>query len=133
IIAKHGLDGLFLTTLISGALLVLIGATGLGTAVDFLPRSVVVGFTNGIALLIASTQIKDLLGLPIAKVSGAFVPRMTEIFGHAAQLSPVATALGVGAVVVVVLFQRYLRAVPGAIVALVLAPPPAPFLRLPLT
>src|SRR6266436_4873956 len=66
IIAKHGLDGLFMCTLVAGILLVLMGLTGLGAAVRFLPRPVVVGFTNGIALLIASTQLKDLLGLSIA-------------------------------------------------------------------
>src|SRR5207302_8657780 len=60
IIAKHGLDGLYLCTLLAGILLVLMGLTGLGAAVRFLPRPVVVGVTNGSALLIASPQGKDL-------------------------------------------------------------------------
>src|SRR5438046_8107581 len=54
IIAKHGIDGLFMCTLMAGVMLVVLGATGLGTAVRFIPRPVVIGFTNGIALLIAS-------------------------------------------------------------------------------
>src|SRR5205085_759457 len=65
IVLRHGLDGLLLCTVMAGVMLILLGATGLGTAVDYIPRPVIVGFTNGIAVLIASTQIKDLLGLHI--------------------------------------------------------------------
>src|SRR5438034_10834289 len=55
IIAKHGIDGLFMCTMMAGVLLVLLGVTGMGTMVTYFPRPVVVGFTNGIAILIAST------------------------------------------------------------------------------
>src|SRR5262245_28740387 len=79
IVARHGLDGLLTCTIMAGVLLIVLGATGMGTAVDFIPRPVIVGFTNGIAVLIASTQIKDFLGLDIPHVSGAFVPRMSQI------------------------------------------------------
>src|SRR6202451_469709 len=68
IVARYGVDGLYMCTLMAGALLVLLGATGLGTAGKFIPRPVVVGFTNGIAVIIASTQIKDFFGLKIDKV-----------------------------------------------------------------
>ena len=131
IIAKHGLDGLFMCTLIAGCLLVLIGATGLGSAVDFLPRPVVIGFTNGIALLIASTQLKDLLGLAIAAPSGAFLPRMAEVAGRLTTVTSTAALLGVGSVLVVLLFQRFLRRVPGAIVAVVAATVLVHLLKLP--
>src|SRR5262252_2050542 len=63
IIAKHGLDGLFVCTMMAGVLLVLLGVTGMGAAVKYFPRPVIVGFTNGIAILIASTQIRDFFGL----------------------------------------------------------------------
>jgi len=76
IVANHGVDGLFMCTLMAGVLLLILGATGLGTAVKFIPRPVVVGFTNGIAVIIASTQIKDFFGLKIAKVPGEFLSRM---------------------------------------------------------
>src|SRR5712675_11034 len=67
IIAKFGLDGLFTCTLMAGVFLVILGATGLGSAVKYIPRPVVVGFTNGIAVLIASTQIKDFFGIKVDK------------------------------------------------------------------
>src|SRR5271165_2062293 len=63
IVVQHGLNGLFLCTIMAGVMLVILGLTGLGTAVRFIPRPVVVGFTNGIAVIIASTQIKDFFGL----------------------------------------------------------------------
>src|ERR1700732_657343 len=76
IVTKYGLDGLFMCTLMAGVFLVILGATGLGTAVKYIPRPVVVGFTNGIAVLIASTQIKDFFGLKVEKVPGEFLGRM---------------------------------------------------------
>jgi SulP family sulfate permease len=120
IIAHHGMDGLFMCTLLAGILLVLMGLTGMGAAVRFLPRSVVVGFTNGIALLIASTQLKDLLGLDIAHPSGVFLPRLIEVGNALGTISPAAAALGLGSLALVLVFQRWVRTIPGAIVALVL-------------
>src|SRR5215468_8563746 len=70
IVAKYGLDGLFVCTMMAGVMLVLLGATGLGSAVKFIPRPVVIGFTNGIAVLIASTQVKDFFGLQIESMPG---------------------------------------------------------------
>src|SRR5579863_6105202 len=70
IVGRYGMDGLFMCTLMAGVILVVLGATGLGSAVKFIPRPVVVGFTNGIAILIASTQIKDFFGLHLDKVPG---------------------------------------------------------------
>src|SRR5271155_1058363 len=63
IVALHGVDGLFMCTMMAGILLMIMGIAGMGTAVKFIPRPVVIGFTNGIAILIASTQVKDFFGL----------------------------------------------------------------------
>src|SRR5438309_9147339 len=81
IIARYGIDGLFTCTMMAGVLLVLLGITGMGTAVKFFPRPVVVGFTNGIAILIASTQIRDFFGLRMDRVPGDFVHRMAALGG----------------------------------------------------
>jgi len=119
IVLTHGVDGLFMCTLMAGVLLVVLGATGMGTAVKFIPRPVVIGFTNGIAVLIASTQLKEFFGLPIERPSAVFLPRLVEI-GHAlAQLSATTTTLGVAALAVVLITPRVVRQVPGAIVALI--------------
>src|SRR5207249_7763918 len=79
IVAAHGVDGLFMCTVMAGVLLVIMGATGLGSAIKFIPRPVVIGFTNGIAILIASTQVKDFFGLRLDKVPDVFSLRMQAL------------------------------------------------------
>src|SRR5580692_12745472 len=118
IVARYGIDGLFMCTLMAGVLLVILGATGLGTAVKFIPRPVVVGFTNGIAVIIASTQIKDFFGLKVDKVPGEFLARMEVLARNFRTLSPLETGLGVLALALIIIFARYVKKVPGYIVAL---------------
>src|SRR6202022_2094073 len=112
IVAKYGLDGLFMCTMMAGVLLVILGATGLGTAVKFIPRPVVVGFTNGIAVLIASTQIKDFFGLKIDKVPGEFGPRVLTLAQNLYSFSPLETTLAVGAVLTIILSILFVKRVP---------------------
>jgi len=131
IIAKHGVDGLFMCTMMAGVLLFVMGATGLGAAVKFIPRPVVLGFTNGIAVLIASTQIKDFFGLHIDHVPGDFAGRMRAIFDNFSTLSWEATALGVLSIVVILLTMKYVRRIPGYIVALAVVTLVAVIFRLP--
>ncbi|MEO8661458.1 MAG: SulP family inorganic anion transporter [Bryobacteraceae bacterium] len=118
IVAKYGIDGLFMCTMMAGTLLVVLGLTGMGSAVKFIPRPIVVGFTNGIALLIASTQIKDFFGLKIDKLPGEFAGRMEAIGAHWNTLSPVETGLAVAALATIILCMRFVKKVPGSIVAL---------------
>jgi SulP family sulfate permease len=118
IVARHGLDGLYMCTLMAGVLLVILGVTGLGTAVKFIPRPVVVGFTNGIAVIIASTQIKDFFGLKVEKVPGEFFARMEILARNFRTLSIVQTSLGALALLLIIVFARYVKKVPGYIVAL---------------
>ena len=131
IVATHGLDGLYMCTLMAGVMLLLMGWTGMGVAVRFIPRPVVVGFTNGIALLIASTQIKDFFGLRIEHVSAVFHTRMIQLVEGAGSFSFPTTLLAVVALSVVLLTRRLVPRVPGAVVALLLATVAATLLRLP--
>src|SRR6202051_1691912 len=118
IVAQHGVDGLFMCTMMAGVILLMLGATGLGTAVKFIPRPVVVGFTNGIAVIIASTQIKDFFGLKVDKVPGEFLARMETLARSFHTLSPLETGLGISALIVIIVFMRFVKRVPGYIVAL---------------
>jgi SulP family sulfate permease len=118
IVARYGLDGLFMCTMMAGVLLVFLGITGLGTAVKYIPRPVVVGFTNGIAVIIASTQIKDCFGLKVEKVPGDFLARMEILARNFRTFSPLETGLGIFALIVILIFMRYVKRVPGYIVAL---------------
>src|SRR5437016_5767997 len=115
IIARYGIDGLFMCTMMAGVLLVVLGATGMGTMVKYFPRPVVVGFTNGIAILIASTQIRDFFGLKMDHVPGDFFHRMMA-FGQAWNTFSVpATAVSILSIAVIVFCLRYARKIPGAI------------------
>ena len=107
-------------TMMAGVLLVILGVTGLGTSVKFIPRPVVVGFTNGIAVIIASTQIKDLFGLRIDKVPGDFASRILTLARNSSSFSAVETSLAVSALIVIVLFMIFVKRVPGYIAALFL-------------
>ena len=115
IIARYGIDGLFTCTMLAGVLLVIMGITGLGAMVKYFPRPVVVGFTNGIAILIASTQIRDFFGLRMEHVPGDFFHRMGAIAQNFGTLNPVATALGMASLLIMILAARFLKRVPGAI------------------
>ena len=130
IVTNYGIDGLFMCTMMAGALLVVLGATGMGNAVKFIPRPVVVGFTNGIAVLIASTQIRDFLGLTVP-VPSDFWPRMTTLARNAGSFSVPATTLAVITVAVLLVWRRVVPRVPGYIVALLGATVAVVVLRLP--
>jgi SulP family sulfate permease len=119
IVARHGVDGLFMCTMMAGVMLVAFGVTGMGSAVRFIPRPIVVGFTNGIAVLIATTQIRDFFGLRVDRVPGDVVPRLQALAANSHTWSPAATALALGSLAVILITNRVSRRIPGSIVALV--------------
>ncbi len=118
IVAERGLPALFMVTMMAGVILLVLAITGLGQAVKFIPRPVVLGFTNGIALLIASTEIKDFFGLAIADPPSRFFARMNVLIHGAHLYSPTALVLSVASLAVVILLPRRLPRIPGSIVAL---------------
>ena len=131
IVARYGLDGLFMCTLLAGILLVILGATGLGTVVKFIPRPVVVGFTNGIAVIIASTQMKDFFGIHADKVPGEFLGRMEVLAHNFGTFSRLETTLGVVSLLLIIFFSRYVKKMPGYIAALFVGTLAVAIFRLP--
>ena len=120
IIARYGIDGLYMSTMMAGVVLTIMGLTGTGTAVRFIPRPVVIGFTNGIALVIASTQLKDFFGIRTTDaIPGEFIGRLEVLARHARDASPLTTGVAVGALLLIIAWNRLLPRVPGYIVALV--------------
>ena len=106
--------------MMAGVMLVIMGLTGMGSAVKFIPRPIVIGFTNGIAILIASTQIKDFFGLNLDKVPGEFWLRVKALAYSFPTLSYEAAALAVGTILVIAICRGISTRIPGAIVALAL-------------
>ena len=120
IVAKFGIEGLAVVTLMAGAILVVMGATGLGSAVRFIPRPVTIGFTNGIALLIASTEIKDFLGLRTPTVPSEFISRLRLLIGNIGTANGAAIGVALFSLAVVILLPRWTKRIPGSIVALLI-------------
>jgi SulP family sulfate permease len=121
IVARFGLNGLALVGIMAGFILVILGVTGLGTAVKFIPRPVIIGFTNGIAVLIASTQIKDFFGLTVAHVPGDFIGRLIVLARNAGSASWPALSIACLSLALILLWPRLTKRVPGSIVALALS------------
>jgi sulfate permease, SulP family len=119
IVLKFGLPGLAIVGMMAGVLLLVMGLTGLGSAVKFIPRPVTIGFTNGIALLIASTQVKDFLGLTTPSVPSEFLPRMSMLFHYANTARWQTVAIAASSLAVIMLLPRLTKRIPGSIVALI--------------
>src|SRR5271157_2982342 len=119
IVARFGMSGLAMVTLMAGIILVAMGLTGFGAAVRFIPRTVVIGFTNGIAILIASTQIKDFFGLRTGPVPSEFLPRIKLLVAHFASLNLYALGVGLATLAILLLLPRVTRRVPASIIAVV--------------
>jgi sulfate permease, SulP family len=131
IIAKFGREGLFTITMMAGVLLVILGITGMGSAVKYFPRPVIIGFTNGIAILIASTQIRDFFGLKMDRVPGDFFHRMRAYGQSLHTISPSATLLALTSLAIMIVCLKYAKRVPGAIVVTVGATIAVTLLHLP--
>jgi SulP family sulfate permease len=121
IVLKFGLPGLALVGIMAGILLLIMGFTGLGTSVKYIPRPVIIGFTNGIALLIASTQIKDFLGLKTPSVPSEFLARMKLLVHYAGTMRWQTVAVSAVSLAIILLWPRLTKRIPGSIVALLLA------------
>jgi SulP family sulfate permease len=121
IVATHGVSGLLIVTIMAGVILMLMAVTGLGSAVKYIPRPVTIGFTNGIAVLIASTQIKDFLGLETNAVPSEFLLRMRLLVDNLGSVRWPAVLLAIGSLLIILLLPKLTKRVPGSIVALVIA------------
>ena len=119
IVGTYGLDGLYMVTMMAGVLLLILGLTRMGDSVKYLPRPVVIGFTNGIAVLIASTQLRDFFGLQLPDLPSEFIARISALGRHAGTWTPSALLFGGSALGLMILMRRFAPRVPGAIVALV--------------
>jgi len=121
IVVQYGYAGLCWVTLMAGVLLILFGIFRLGGLIRFIPFPVTTGFTSGIALVIFSTQIKDLLGLEMAAVPVEFLPKWATYF-HALETASFGTAaLGIGTIVLIVALRRYAPRAPAMLIAMLAA------------
>ena len=131
IVAKFGYDGLAMATLMAGVMLVGMGLARMGAVIKFIPYPMTVGFTSGIALIIATTQIKDFFGLTIPSLSGEFVHKVVDYGRHADTLNPYALLVGGISLLIIVFWGKVTRKVPGSIIAILVSTGLVHFLALP--
>ena len=131
IVQKFGYDGLAIATIMAGILLVIMGIARLGAVIKYIPYPVTVGFTSGIALIIAAGQIRDLLGLQMEKVPAEFIEKIVAYSEHIGSITPAAGALGIATIVIVFLWPRVTHRVPGSLVAILVTTAAVPLLNLP--
>lgn len=131
IIAKHGVDGLVMATFLAGILIMLMGFLRAGKLLKYFPHTVVVGFTAGIAVVIFSTQVKDLLGLPVQQVPAGFLEKWGVLAMNLHALDPVATSLGLIALLLSLFLGRFTKLLPGPMAAILVCTAAVHFLELP--
>jgi sulfate permease, SulP family len=124
IVERHGPTNLLVATAAAGVLLFLLGLFRLGALIRYIPVAIVIGFTNGIAVLIALSQLRDLLGLEVAKMPADFFGQLAALAAAAGSFNPVALALGATCVAGLALWPRLARVVPGPLLPLAKVPAP---------
>lgn len=120
IVQEHGIVGLKVATLIAGIMLLIMGICRLGTVIKFVPYPVVVGFTSGIALTIFASQVKDLLGLPIESVPADFIHKWITYAKNISLTNFWSLGVGILSIVIIFMTPKYLKKIPGSLMAILL-------------
>jgi sulfate permease, SulP family len=120
VVQKYGIDGLIVSTFLAGILLVVFGFARFGAAIKFIPYPVVTGFTSGIAVIIFSSQIRDLFGLRMDSVPPDFIEKWIA-YSRAAAVNWTALAISLGSIAILTMWPRISKRIPGPFVALILA------------
>jgi len=121
IVENYGLNGLLISTVMAGVILVFMGLARFGSIIKFIPHPVVVGFTSGIALIIFSSQIKDILGLSLDNVPADFTDKWAEYAAVIDTINPYAALTAGGSLLIIILWQRFSHKIPGSLIALLVS------------
>jgi SulP family sulfate permease len=121
VIRRYGMDGLILASLMAGVWLMIIGFTGLGRFIKYIPYPVTTGFTTGIGVLIFSQQVKDFFGLAAAGSSPDFVRMWASYIKAFGTIQPLTLGIGLGTAAVILLVRQFAPRIPGAVVGIVTA------------
>ena len=120
VIAEHGYDGLVLATLMAGVILIVAGLLRAGSLIAYVPEAVVNGFTIGIAIVIAASQLKDFAGIAAADLPADFLPKMASLWNARASANWNAVSIGVGTLAAIMVLRRFVPRVPDRLVGTVL-------------
>ena len=131
IIQEYGLNGLITATIMAGIILVIMGLLRFGSLIKYVPKTITIGFTSGIAITLMSTQIKDFLGLNIDNVPAEFFPKWQSYFENMNSLNIWSLIIGLVCIFIIILWPKVNKTIPGSMIALVIATLLVKFLNLP--
>jgi SulP family sulfate permease len=131
VIAAHGYAGLILATLLAGFILIAAGYAGVGRLIRFIPMPVITGFTAGIAVIIASSQVGDFLGLATGKLPADFIPKWAVYFSTLASINGYAIGVGGTTLAIILLLRRFAPQLPAFLIALFIVSSAVALLHLP--
>jgi SulP family sulfate permease len=120
IVQTHGINGLIIATFMAGIMLIIMGLARLGAMIKFIPHSLIIGFTSGIALIIFSSQMKDFFGLNMGTVPADFTDKWKEYIRHFNSVNIYSLGLAVATVLIIALWPKVTRKVPGSLIAILL-------------
>lgn len=120
IITEHGLNGLIISTLMAGIIMILMGVFKLGDMIKFIPYPITTGFTSGLAVVIFSTQIKDFLGLNVGGVPSEFIEKWIFYIKNLQTFNLTALIIGIITILIIVFWPKVSKKIPGAFVSIIL-------------
>ncbi|MEO7314588.1 MAG: sulfate permease [Ginsengibacter sp.] len=121
IVQMYGVNGLIIATLMAGVMLIIMGFARLGAVIKFIPHSLIIGFTSGIAVIIFSSQIKDFFGLTMGAVPADFLEKWRDYFLNLQSINIYAAVIGILTIAIIMLWPRITQKVPGSLVAILAA------------
>src|SRR5665647_642337 len=133
IVQKYGLDGLMISTIMAGLMLIGFGLLKLGTIIKYIPHPLIVGFTSGIALILFSNQVKDALGLQIDQLPSDFVETWAAYFSNVGPINYFALIITIATVLISIVGGKMFKKVPGSFLAIILVTFSVTLLKLPVS
>lgn len=131
IIQEYGLNGLITATIMAGIILIAMGLLRFGSLIKYIPQTITIGFTTGIAVTLMSTQIKDFFGLQIDNVPAEFFAKWESYFVNIGLFNIWSLIIGAGSIIIIVLWPKINKTIPGSMIALIVATVSVKLLNLP--
>jgi SulP family sulfate permease len=131
IIQEYGLNGLITATIMAGIILIIMGLLKFGSLIKYIPQTITIGFTSGIAVTLMSTQVKDFLGLKIDNVTAEFFGEWQSYIAHMGSLNIWSLLIGVGSIIIIAVWPKINKTIPGSMIALIIATLVVKLLNLP--
>ncbi|WP_321374187.1 SulP family inorganic anion transporter [uncultured Draconibacterium sp.] len=119
IVQQYGINGLIISTVLAGIILILFGVLKLGTLLKFIPHPLIVGFTSGIALVIFSTQIKDALGLNITDLPSGFIEKWNVYINNLSNVNIAALLVTLATIAITLISGKFVKKIPGSFIAII--------------